>query len=172
MFIIQEIASALIAGVVVVVVDTVGGRQWLEKKIGCGLDSTEKDLLKKISSRDKAQGIADTEIKYFCTEFSDLTLDDIVKRIDKLKSKGLVKSAIAITGNVTTTQEGDAILRNRKIVSEYIPLNIGVVVISIAYLVSQNLILSVFLGLFSANIKPLFNFLRECLSSRGMNKGN
>ena len=167
---IQEIATVLIAGVMV---DTVRGRQWLEKKLGCGLDSTEKDLLKKISSRDKAQGIADTEIKYSCAEFSDLTLDDIVKRIDKLKSKGLVKSAINITGNViTTTKEGDAVLRNRKIVSEYIPLNIGVVVISIAYLVSQNLILSVFLGLFSANIKPLFNFLRECLSSRGMNKGN
>ena len=157
---IQEIATVLIAGVMV---DTVGGRQWLEKKIGCGLDSTEKDLLKKISSRDKAQGIADTEIKYSCAEFSDLTLDDIVKRIDKLKSKGLVKSAINITGNViTTTKEGDAVLRNRKIVSEYIPKGLMIaLLIFLANLYSQDTILLIVIGLVLAHIHPLFDFLTE-----------
>ena len=87
----------------------------------------------------------------FMENIEDISPKVLTERLRELEHLGIVK---------------------RKIVSEYIPLNIGVVVISIAYLVSQNLILSVFLGLFSANIKPLFNFLRECLSSRGMNKGN
>jgi len=55
-----------------------------------------------------------------------LGLNYIVEKIDKLESKGLVKSAIKIKGYVTTTQEGDVILRNRRIVG-HILFNILIV---------------------------------------------
>ena len=155
-----KVASTLIAGVTVVIVDTGGGHQWLEKKLGWGLNSIERNLLKTISVPDKVQGINPAEISSSYTEFSDLGLNYIVEKIDKLESKGLVKSAIKIKGYVTTTQEGDVILRNRRIVG-HILFNILIVapLIFLAKYFSQNLTLFIIIGLILANIHPLFNFL-------------
>jgi len=137
--------------------------KWFEKKLGLGLGTEKIYLLKKMSIPDKTRGMNSVDFVEYDTKCKEkgITYEEVDEMTEDLKSKSFVQKASLIASNVTTTREGDNLLRNRKIVFIYLPLNLLIVapLIYLANHFSQNLILFIIIGLVLANIHPIFNNL-------------
>lgn len=137
--------------------------KWFEKKLGLGLGTEKIYLLKKVYVPDKTRGMNSVDFVEYDTKCKEkgITYEKVDEMIEDLKSKRFVQKASLIASNVTTTREGDNLVRNRKFVFKYIPLNILIVapLIFLANCFSQNPLLFVIIGLILANIHPLFNFI-------------